>query len=237
AGMAAATGAGAFHDLCCGQGRLTAMLAAHGSVTGIDFSPVMLARAAETAPGATLVEGDIRALPLADASVACATCNHGLMHVADRGAALAEIARVLRPGARLLFSNWSPPEENPVFATVFGAVKANLAAPPPPAPDLFELARPATADPLIAAAGLTLVSRETMTLPWTLDAAEDLFRTFAEGTIGLRMMIAAQPPESTASMAAMAAETVRTRFAREGGDGPPFAVPVTIAVSAVEKPA
>ena len=45
-------------DLCCGQGRLTAMMTAAGAeVAGLDFSPEMLSLAAELAPDAKLHKG------------------------------------------------------------------------------------------------------------------------------------------------------------------------------------
>ena len=232
--LALAGGAPEVVDLCCGQGTLTAMLAERASVTGVDFSPVMLARAAKAVPAARLIEADLRALPLEDASVASATCNHGLMHVPDRRAALAEIARVLRPGGTLVYSNWSPPEENPVFAIVFGSLRANIdpTQPPPPAPDFFELARPETADALAAAAGLEVAARERMEMLWRLGSAEELFRIFSEGTVGMRMFVRSQPPERGAAIAAMVREKVAAGFA----DGQGYAVPVAASITTLRKP-
>ena len=221
-------------DLCCGQGTLTAMLSYKVPVTGVDFSAAMLMRAAKSVPSAKLIEADIRSLPFEDASVMVATCNHGLMHVPDRGAALAEIARVLAPGGRLVFSNWSPPEENPVFAIVMGTVKAHLdaTAPPIPAPDFFELARPEEADRLIAAAGLEVVARERMELPWRLSTAGELVRMFSEGTVGMRMLVRSQPPERTASI--RKAVTAKIEAGYRSGEG--YAVPVAAVITTVVKP-
>ena len=57
-------GSGAVLDLCCGQGNITAALLAAGyDVTGLDFSPAMLAHARARAPGAILIEGDAQSLP------------------------------------------------------------------------------------------------------------------------------------------------------------------------------
>ena len=54
-------------DLCCGQGALTAMLVEAGAnVTGLDFSPEMLALARTAAPGASLRQGDAAELQFAD---------------------------------------------------------------------------------------------------------------------------------------------------------------------------
>ena len=53
---------------------------------------------------AWLVTGDLECLPLADASVDGAVCLSALHHVPDGAAALREICRVLRPGAKVVFN-------------------------------------------------------------------------------------------------------------------------------------
>jgi SAM-dependent methyltransferase len=75
----------------------------------LDVSGGMLARAAQlnraTGLDVALVQADAGALPLADGSVdlACSAFG-GLPFVADAGTALAEVARVLRPGGRFVAS-------------------------------------------------------------------------------------------------------------------------------------
>jgi len=99
-------------DLCCGTGDVAFALAARGAVvTGIDFSPAMLAvaRRRPGRPPVTFVQGDAMALPVADASVDVVTVAYGLRSVADVGRALAEWRRVLRPGGRLLVLEFSRP--------------------------------------------------------------------------------------------------------------------------------
>lgn len=101
--------AGPVLDAACGTGRHTAYLAAAGrEVTGVDASPEMLARAREHVPGAELLEGDLTALPVTDASYTGAVCALALAHLPDLGPALTELARVLRPGGRLVISNPHP---------------------------------------------------------------------------------------------------------------------------------
>jgi ubiquinone/menaquinone biosynthesis C-methylase UbiE len=63
-----------------------------------DREPAMLARAA--AKGLETVEADAQRLPFADASFDALICVSMLHHVEDRGQALAEQRRVLRPGGR-----------------------------------------------------------------------------------------------------------------------------------------
>jgi demethylmenaquinone methyltransferase / 2-methoxy-6-polyprenyl-1,4-benzoquinol methylase len=61
----------------------------------------MLARARRKAPGLEWIEGDLLALPFADASFDSATVGFGVRNVEDLGGAIKELRRVLRPGGRL----------------------------------------------------------------------------------------------------------------------------------------
>lgn len=90
-------------DLGCGTGALAqALLATGGRVVGLDFSLPMLAVARQRAAGRwAVVAGDALALPLANGSVAAVATAFTLRNVVDLPAALAELARVLRPGGRL----------------------------------------------------------------------------------------------------------------------------------------
>jgi demethylmenaquinone methyltransferase/2-methoxy-6-polyprenyl-1,4-benzoquinol methylase len=98
-------------DVACGTGSLTRELAraigARGAVTGVDLSEGMLAMARRTpSPRGVAepryVEGDALALPLADASADAATIAFGLRNVSDYRRCLAEMARVVGPGGRVV---------------------------------------------------------------------------------------------------------------------------------------
>jgi ubiquinone/menaquinone biosynthesis C-methylase UbiE len=74
------------------------------SVTAVEPEPNLRARAAEGAPPrVTVVDGTAEALPVADASADAVVACLVLCSVADQDAALAEIARVLKPGGVLRF--------------------------------------------------------------------------------------------------------------------------------------
>jgi demethylmenaquinone methyltransferase / 2-methoxy-6-polyprenyl-1,4-benzoquinol methylase len=89
-------------DACCGTGDLAiADAGAGGRVTGLDFSERMLERARRKAPGLEWVNGDMLALPFADASFDAATVGFGVRNVDDLARGLAELRRVLRVGGRL----------------------------------------------------------------------------------------------------------------------------------------
>jgi arsenite methyltransferase len=107
-------------DLGCGAG-IDSILAAHrtgpsGRVIALDFLHEMLERTAEAAAEAGLdnvevLEGEIEAIPLADASVDHVISN-GVINLAPRKRrVLAECARVLVPGGKLSVSDLTVGDE------------------------------------------------------------------------------------------------------------------------------
>jgi SAM-dependent methyltransferase len=90
-------------DLGCSTGYLLADLErAHPGVRliGIDLIAAGLRKASALVPSAELLEGDARELPLEDDTVDVLVSANMLEHVGDDRHALAEIRRVLKPGAR-----------------------------------------------------------------------------------------------------------------------------------------
>jgi demethylmenaquinone methyltransferase/2-methoxy-6-polyprenyl-1,4-benzoquinol methylase len=80
------------------------------SVVGLDQSPEMLAVARRRLPAGTqLVEASAEKLPFDDASFDALTFTYLLRYVADPGAALAELARVVRPGGTIAGLEFSVP--------------------------------------------------------------------------------------------------------------------------------
>ena len=98
--------AGKVLDAACGTGRWAKYLSERGhSVIGVDESPAMLALARAKAPNVEFLEGDVRSLPVAAASIDLVVCSLALTHLPELDGVFAEFARVLRSGGAAVISN------------------------------------------------------------------------------------------------------------------------------------
>ena len=106
-------------DLAAGTGSSSLPFAAAGAqVVAADFSLGMLRVGKKAHPQLDLLAGDALRLPFADGSFDVVTISFGLRNVADVDAALAEMARVTKPGGRLVVCEFSHPTWAP-FRTVY----------------------------------------------------------------------------------------------------------------------
>ncbi|MFI2431890.1 class I SAM-dependent methyltransferase [Streptomyces sp. NPDC018693] len=118
-------------DLACGTGfvaRAAAALAGPtGHVAAADINEAMLklaaARAPRLYPDIEFTQAPADALPYEDASFDAVICNQGAQFFPDLDAAVAETARVLRPGGRLALTVWAAPDRSPYFAAQHEVIK------------------------------------------------------------------------------------------------------------------
>lgn len=124
-------------DVAAGTGMLAhALRRAGATVVAVDLSWRMLDHGARReragrvpgarrrpadATGVLWCAGDALRLPLADASVEAVTIAFGLRNLPDPGAGLAELARVTRPGGRLVVLEFSRPP-NPALRLLYHSV-------------------------------------------------------------------------------------------------------------------
>jgi len=114
-------------DVCCGTGDLAFELAGRvapgGHVVGCDFSEQMLDLAREKAAGrgAAAVRfewADALQLPYDEGRFDAVTVGFGVRNFADRDRGLREMARVLKPGGRLVILEFTAPRRPP-FSTFY----------------------------------------------------------------------------------------------------------------------
>ena len=106
-------------DLACGTGDIALEAARRGArVVGLDITPRMLELAYAKATRArregvpsvpAFVVGDMMTLPFASSSVDVVTIGYGLRNVPVLDGAIAEVARVLKPGGRLFSLDFNRP--------------------------------------------------------------------------------------------------------------------------------
>ena len=113
----AARAVGHVLEVAIGTGRNLPLYPAEMKITGIDLSPAMLAIARRLAARlrrqVDLRVGDAQALPFADNTFDTVLCALSLCSIPDPAQAIGEMARVLKPGGRLLLldhigSTWPP---------------------------------------------------------------------------------------------------------------------------------
>ena len=115
-------------DVGCGTGvaarAARAAVGPGGPVVGIDVNRYMLDVARALSHDVDFREGDARQLPVADHTYDVVLCAHTLQFLADRPRVCGQLARVVRPGGRVLVSAWESLDRNPYYAALADALLA-----------------------------------------------------------------------------------------------------------------
>jgi SAM-dependent methyltransferase len=127
-------------DVGCGTGNAAVLAGRRGArVTGVDPAERLLDVARERARAgdldATFIRGEAASMPLPDADVDVVVSTFGVVFAPDATAAVAEIARVSAPAARVVLSAWMPGGAISVVAGIRAEALAGAAGSPdgPPA--------------------------------------------------------------------------------------------------------
>ncbi|MEN3375412.1 MAG: sarcosine/dimethylglycine N-methyltransferase [Hyphomicrobiales bacterium] len=170
---AARIGAGScVADFCAGLGGPARYLAHHygADVTGIELTPVRVAGAAELtrlvglSHRVRVIEGNVMDVPLPDNGMDAVVSQEALLHVPDKGRALAEAYRILKSGGRLAFTDWTPDAR-------LCAADADLLWRGMAAQSLQSVARYRT---LLEGAGFRIIAVDDLTCEWGVILAERL---------------------------------------------------------------
>jgi SAM-dependent methyltransferase len=192
-------------DLASGTGEPGISLAQRvpqGSVTAVDQSSELLDIAAKRARDKNLrnfttQQADAHQLPFADQSFDLATCRFGVMFFSDCERALAELRRVLEPGARACFAAWGPMEQ-PYWQGTMKIVHRHVggAMLEPGGSNPFRFSAAGSLSAALAASGFHEVEESTRNLPWTWPGdADEVLEYFCAVAAPFRPMLDRVPVE------------------------------------------
>jgi SAM-dependent methyltransferase len=224
-------------DLASGTGEPAISLASRvgerGHVTAIDLSAGLLEIATHRAEARGLKNfiaqvADAHSLPFPDNSFDLATSRFGVMFFQDPLAALGELRRVLRPGARACFLVWGAFDQ-PYWQSMMGVVQRHVGGPllEADAPDPFRFAEPGSLSAVLRSAGFNAVEEETRTLPWAWPGpVEEVWEYAQSVSVPFRPMLDRVPAEEWPRVHAEVHAAVRQHW---DGEKVAFGVSVVLA--------
>jgi SAM-dependent methyltransferase len=178
-------------DVAAGAGTLLPALRAvagnpddGGLLVALDYSAGMLALSDPTVPR---IQADAAALPLHDGCADVAVYSFVLFLLPDARAAVAEAARVLRPGGWILAATWGSQLGTGADVIVGEEVDVAGAPPPPDLPRSDELTdTPDRMRELLEPAGFTDITTTARPLDAQFDAVSTLAMRTGSGNLGWR---------------------------------------------------
>ncbi len=172
-------------DLGCGTGLLLALAQARGAtVTGLDVTPGLLRIARDRLPTAELWQADICSLPFGDAEFDVATGVNAFQFASDPPAALAEAARVVRPGGLVAVGTFAAPER--AESTAVHLAMAALSPPRRQADHAPYALTPENLAAALAAAGLQQQAEGEVECVWRYASQADAVRGLIGSAGGTR---------------------------------------------------
>ena len=200
-------------DLACGPGP-TATTAAErvrpgGHVVATDLSADMVSVALRRKQrlgldNLEILEMDMRALTLPDASFDAVTCRFGLMFCPDPVIGAAEALRVLRAGGRYAVAVWDLPAKNPFFTTLSGVISefVPMPRPDPAVPGIFRLASPGDLERVLRTAGFSDITIESRRFDLKLASPDEYWQIQTAMAAPARAAVASLTPEQLATLKA-----------------------------------
>lgn len=200
-------------DAGCGAGLLGVLAGFRGAhVTALDASEALVAIARERLPEADVREGDLEALPFADASFDAVTAVNSVFYAADMAAAIRELSRVVRPGGRVVVTAWGPPERAEFLSSLMPALGRLMPPPPPDAPavhPVLALSEPGALAAALAQPGLRVVDEGEVACPFVFPSVEASWR--ANASAGPNQVAIAHSGQAAVRAAFEEADRAHTR--------------------------
>jgi len=178
-------------DLATGTGEVAVRAAEKGAtVTGIDLTEPMLAKAREHAVSAGVEvafdHGDVEYLPYEDGCFDVLVSSFGLVFAPDHANVAAELSRVACPGARLGFSAWKP---NPKL----GALYRRFTEEPIEGREMYEWGREDHVEDMLGED--FELEFEDGTLWLEAESAEEIWKLFSESAPPVVALVGRLEPE------------------------------------------
>lgn len=230
-------------DLGSGTGY-PALLAAQavgstGSVIGLDLAESMLAAAERKATrlglgNVTFRTGDVSSLPFDASSFDAVISRFCLMFLPEIPGAIANIARVLKPGGYVAVAVWSGPDKNPYLRIPMDVIKQFIELPPPDptAPGIFRLAKPGELAGMLQHGGLHEVTEQECPAEVLFPSAQEYFTSLMDIAAPIQNLWAKLSSTQQGEAEQRIVKTVEEY--RRGGA---FALPIAVRMVAGRKPA
>lgn len=219
-------------DIGCGWGgtalALAKRVAPAGRVLGVDVSELMLARARELAPPGLPIEfvlGDATVYVFEPARADLLFSRFGVMFFADPARSFANMRKGLRSGARVAFSCWREPRENPWLMVPLQEAYRHVPRLPevgPEDPGAFSFASEPRVRDILARAGFAAVQLDAvgLSLDLAIGGGLDAAVATAVGIGPASRALEGQP----AALQAAAIEAIRAALAHyQSGNRVPLA--------------
>ena len=158
----------------------------------------MIDRARNAYPGLEFRRADAHELPFADASFDAVVGNLAVMHLSRPERAMAEFARVLRPGGRLALTAWAHPSRHRLAGVFLDAVAEARAMPPadlPRGPDFFRFSDDETFAAALREQGLAGLEVTDITFVQRFASADELWDGMLGATVRVSALLTHQPEE------------------------------------------
>ena len=214
-------------ELACGPGAVTLAVAGMvdpGEVIASDVAVEMVdtAVARAHARGFSNVHGrrlEIEDIAEPDGTFDLVYCRDGLQFALDPARAVAEIARVTKPGGRAAVAVWAERDRNPWLGLVLDVLSEQLGqpVPPPGIPGPFSLGDGTVLDRLFTDAGFADVRREELSVPFRAPSFDGWWRTTTSLAGPLSVLIANLDGETTEKLRTRAHEAIAPFEAADGG--------------------